>query len=115
MFMGDSMIVIYCIISVFTVTGAFYIIQSFFKKLYRQKYTCCKPVLLWQISSDKSSDLETDVRLALSGLKWLNLRDYLKVCFVKHRLNDDDERICELLISANNFELVDESELNNIF
>ncbi len=113
--MGDSMIMIYCIILVFAVTGAFYIIQSFFKILYRQKKTCCKPVLLWQIRSDTASDLETDVRFALSSLKWLNLRDYHKVCFVKSELNDGDESICKSLICVDDFELIDKSELNNIF
>lgn len=113
--MGDSMIMIYCIISVFAVTGAFYIIQSFFKILYRQKKTCCKPVLLWKISSDTTSDLETDVCFALSSLKWLNLRDYHKVCFVKSDLNEDDESVCKSLISVGDFELIDKSELNKIF
>lgn len=113
--MGDSMIIIYSIITAFSVIGVFYIIQSFFKVLYRQKNTCCKPILMWQVCNNNTSDLETDVRFALSSLKWFNLRDYHKVCFIKCGLNDCDEDICNSLISDFDFELVDKSNLHNIF
>lgn len=113
--MGDGMIIIYSIITIFTVIGVYYIIQSFFKILYRQKNTCCKPILMWQICNNNSSDLETDLRFALSSLRWFNLRDFHKVCFIKCGLDDNNENICKTLISASDFELVDENNLNNIF
>lgn len=113
--MGDNMIVIYSLLGIFAIIGIFYIIQSFFKILYRQKNSCCKPILLWQICNDSIGDLETDVRFALSSLGWFNLRDFHKVCFIKCGLNDCDEHICNTLIKTYDFELVDKNNLSNMF
>ena len=112
--MGDNMILMYILITIFSVIGVFYIIQSFFKLLYRQKNTCCKPILMWQICKNSTSDLETDIKFALSSLKWFNLRDFHKVCFVKCDLEDCEEDLCEAIISTYNFEVIDRGNLNNI-
>ncbi len=69
---------------------------------------------MWQISSNKSSDLETDVKFALSSLKWFNLNDFHKVYFVKCDLEDCDDNVCENLISTYDFELVDRRNINEI-
>lgn len=105
--MGDFMVITLIILSVFSIIGLFYIIQCFNKLLYRQKHTCCKPILLWQISNNNESDLEMDLICALSSLKWYNMRDYHKMYFVNCGLSENDLKLCKNVFSNYDYEIVD--------
>lgn len=109
------MIFAHIILTILSSIGVFYIIQLFFERLYRQKETCCKPMLVWKVSSNSRSDLEMDIKLAVSGMKWINIKNIDNICFVNCNLNESDTALCERVFNNLDYNFLNKSNINEIF
>ncbi len=112
--MGDFMIIALIILSIFSLFGVFYIIQCINKVMYRQKQTCCKPILLWQISNNNQCDLEMDLLCALSSLRWYNMQDYHKIFFINCGLNENDLKLCRNIFSQYDYDIIDNLKIDSL-
>ncbi len=104
----------YIIVSFFALIGVFFTVKEIAISFLRIKENSYSTNLLITIKDDKSGDIDLETKIALSRLKWYNIKRYDNVFIVGCGLSLESFKVCEDHCRNADIKLMDKSEFSKI-
>ena len=101
------MYLLYFLLVFFAVLGLISFIKGLATSFLRVEDTCCSTNLLITINNSQKNCIEFETKIALSRLRWYNIKRFDKVYVVGKKLNDENYRLCSELCNEFDVELLD--------
>ncbi len=108
------MFMLYLIIGFFSIIGVIFVVKGIVVSFLRLNNACCTTNLLLTITDYQNNDLELETKIALSRLKWYNIKRYDNVYIVGCGLTAEKFKLCEDHCRNTDIKLLSYSEFSEI-
>lgn len=114
MLTGDNMVFLYITVIFFSLLGVITFIGQMYLAFYRVKNPSVKQSMVLTVKQSEESDVETEVKMALSRLGWLNRDDFDVITAVDCGLQPPSSEVCRELFSQHDIKMIKKEELLSI-
>lgn len=114
MLTGDNMVFLYITVIFFSLLGVITFIGQLYLAFYRVKNPSVKQSIVLTVKQSGESDVETEVKMALSRLGWLNRDDFDVITAVDCGLQPPSSEVCRELFSQHDIKMIKKEELLSI-
>ena len=104
------MYLFFIILGFFAILGIILSIKGLITEFLRIKDQCCSTSLLLTINNSSKNQIEFETKIALSRLRWYNIKKYDNLYIVASGLSRENFLLCEELCSRYDVKLLDEKE-----